>query len=67
MPTFECPTCERKITCPTRDEAPYRPFCSKRCKLIDLGKWLNEEHRISEEMPDPAPDEPGNDADPPPT
>jgi hypothetical protein len=26
----------------------YRPFCSERCKLIDLGKWLGEEHRISE-------------------
>ncbi len=23
------------------------PFCSKRCKSIDLGKWLNEEYRIS--------------------
>jgi len=26
---------------------PNFPFCSKRCKLIDLGKWLNEEYRIS--------------------
>ena len=26
---------------------PNFPFCSKRCKLIDLGKWLNEEYKIS--------------------
>jgi len=31
---------------------PYRPFCSRRCKLIDLGRWLNEEYRITEEPPD---------------
>lgn len=28
------------------------PFCSKRCKSIDLGKWLNEEYRISTPLPD---------------
>lgn len=26
----------------------YRPFCSRRCKLIDLGDWLDESHRIAE-------------------
>jgi endogenous inhibitor of DNA gyrase (YacG/DUF329 family) len=25
---------------------PYRPFCSERCKLIDLGAWLGEQYRI---------------------
>ncbi len=25
---------------------PYRPFCSERCRLVDLGKWLNEDYRI---------------------
>ncbi len=25
---------------------PYRPFCSERCKLIDLGKWFDEGYRI---------------------
>ena len=28
----------------------YGPFCSKRCRLIDLGKWFNEEHTISEPL-----------------
>jgi endogenous inhibitor of DNA gyrase (YacG/DUF329 family) len=26
--------------------APYRPFCSERCRLIDLGAWLSEGHAI---------------------
>jgi endogenous inhibitor of DNA gyrase (YacG/DUF329 family) len=30
---------------------PYFPFCSKRCKLIDLNKWLNEDYRISTPLP----------------
>lgn len=42
----------KEITCPTCKkrgawfETPYGPFCSKRCRLIDLGKWLGEEHRL---------------------
>jgi uncharacterized protein len=30
---------------------PYRPFCSERCKSMDLGAWANEEFRV----PDPTP------------
>ena len=30
---------------------PYRPFCSERCKQIDLGAWANEEFKV----PDPSP------------
>lgn len=41
-----CPTC-KKIT--TWEENPWRPFCSERCKLIDLGKWASEEYRIEGE------------------
>jgi hypothetical protein len=29
---------------------PPGPFCSERCKLVDLGKWLGEEYRISEPL-----------------
>jgi endogenous inhibitor of DNA gyrase (YacG/DUF329 family) len=39
----------------------WRPFCSERCKLIDLGEWLDEGHRISEPAgrePLPLPDTP---------
>jgi endogenous inhibitor of DNA gyrase (YacG/DUF329 family) len=26
----------------------FRPFCSERCKMIDLGKWANEEYRVEQ-------------------
>lgn len=42
-----CPTCGRRGAWFT---TPYGPFCSHRCKLIDLGKWLGEEHAISEPL-----------------
>lgn len=32
-----------------RETSPYRPFCSKRCQLIDLGEWADEEKRIPSE------------------
>ncbi len=31
------------------------PFCSKRCKAMDLGRWLNEEYRISIPIPENSP------------
>jgi endogenous inhibitor of DNA gyrase (YacG/DUF329 family) len=45
-----CPTCQKKET--WTPENVFRPFCSERCKLIDLGAWASEEHRIAgEEIP----------------
>ncbi len=41
---FRCSTC-RKVA-KARAENPYFPFCSERCKLVDLGKWLGGEYRI---------------------
>lgn len=52
MPELDCPICHRTITYTSKEEVPYRPFCSDRCKMIDLGRWLNEEYRISEEAPE---------------
>lgn len=42
-----CPTCKKQIA--WSKENPYRPFCSDRCKLIDLGEWAAEKHRIQGE------------------
>jgi uncharacterized protein len=56
MPTLECPICHRKVVYANREEVPFRPFCSSRCRLIDLGRWLNEEYRISEPLPGPEAD-----------
>jgi endogenous inhibitor of DNA gyrase (YacG/DUF329 family) len=39
-----CPTCGTSVV--WRKQSPYRPFCSKRCQLIDLGEWADEEKRI---------------------
>jgi endogenous inhibitor of DNA gyrase (YacG/DUF329 family) len=36
--------------------SPFRPFCSERCKLIDLGAWADERYRVA--AADPAEDEP---------
>ncbi len=30
----------------TWEENPWRPFCSERCKLIDLGAWASEEYKV---------------------
>jgi len=39
----KCPTCKREIDWLA---SPFRPFCSERCRLIDLGAWLSEKHAI---------------------
>jgi hypothetical protein len=41
-----CPICKKKTTW---EENPWRPFCSERCKLIDLGKWVTEDYKIEGE------------------
>ena len=40
-----CPTCAKAVE--NAAKAPHRPFCSERCKLIDLGRWLGEDYRIA--------------------
>ncbi|MBN3134666.1 MULTISPECIES: DNA gyrase inhibitor YacG [Pectobacterium] len=42
--TVKCPTCKRAVI--WNEASIYRPFCSKRCQLIDLGEWADEEKRI---------------------
>lgn len=42
--TVNCPTCGKPVI--WNESSPYRPFCSKRCQLIDLGEWAAEEKRI---------------------
>ena len=50
-----CPTCGKKNT--WLPENASRPFCSERCKLIDLGEWADEARRIAGEPADKVPDE----------
>ncbi|WJV61966.1 DNA gyrase inhibitor YacG [Pectobacteriaceae bacterium CE70] len=42
--TVKCPTCAKLVV--WGKQSPYRPFCSKRCQLIDLGEWADEEKYI---------------------
>jgi uncharacterized protein len=40
---------------------PFRPFCSDRCRLIDLGGWLSEQRSIPGESAPPTDDPPADD------
>lgn len=41
-----CPHCGAEVI--WNEAARWRPFCSERCRLIDLGAWFDESHRIPE-------------------
>jgi hypothetical protein len=43
---------------------PHRPFCSERCRLIDLGTWLDEGYRVSGEAAEVADENPSGPAPP---
>lgn len=45
--SISCPICGRETKLAA---APLGLFCSDRCKLVDLGKWLGEEYRVSEPL-----------------
>ena len=51
--SLRCPTC-RKIV--LRSDAEF-PFCSERCRLIDLGKWASDGYVISSPLNDPETDD----------
>lgn len=41
----KCPVCKKEIL--PRSANPAFPFCSGRCRAVDLGKWLGEEYRVA--------------------
>ena len=47
--TVACPTCGAPVE--WGPQSPSRPFCSERCKLIDLGAWASERYAIPVETP----------------
>jgi hypothetical protein len=60
MPEARCPIC-RSVVAMTPDN-PHRPFCSERCRLLDLSAWTSERYRIAG---DPVPTrDPANDDEP---
>jgi endogenous inhibitor of DNA gyrase (YacG/DUF329 family) len=48
---MKCPKCKRETE--YNKDNPYRPFCSERCKMVDLGQWANEEYAIPSREPVP--------------
>lgn len=52
MPSLvNCPTCGKQIEYSTRNA--FRPFCSERCKQLDLGAWASERYAIPGPASDP--------------
>jgi endogenous inhibitor of DNA gyrase (YacG/DUF329 family) len=54
-----CPTCKKSIPdpAPGAQKPKHFPFCSERCKLIDLGRWLDGKYQIPLAIDDEADDE----------
>jgi hypothetical protein len=58
MRTVSCPRCSAQA--PYSPDNPWRPFCSERCRVIDLGAWASEAYRVPlppEQPPDAEPDD----------
>lgn len=59
MTTFvSCPTCGKKVE--FSPQSKFRPFCSDRCRQIDLGAWAAEKYTIAGKPVDAMPDDSDN-------
>ena len=60
MTTFvKCPTCGEQVE--WSEDSHWKPFCSERCKLIDLGAWADESHAIPGEKVPTTPEDDNKD------
>ncbi len=58
----KCPICRVEISW---EGNPFRPFCSERCRLVDLGSWVEGKYRIpGEELKDESENENGKEEEP---
>ncbi|MBR6000723.1 MAG: DNA gyrase inhibitor YacG [Oxalobacter sp.] len=48
--TVKCPICGRPVT--WNEESTFRPFCSDRCRQVDLGAWAEESYRVPSRQED---------------
>ncbi|MCS7016179.1 MAG: DNA gyrase inhibitor YacG [Gemmatales bacterium] len=47
MLRVRCPICGKELRLAKLDDLPTFPFCSRRCRIIDTGRWLGGEYRIA--------------------
>ena len=60
MIKVRCPICDHWMESASTAEWPEYPFCSARCRTIDLGRWLGEQYRV---VPEGEGESPGKHAD----
>jgi endogenous inhibitor of DNA gyrase (YacG/DUF329 family) len=60
---MKCPICKKPVPDEGRDRPKTYPFCNERCKLIDLGRWLDGKYQIPVEDKAPDPDYRNGDQD----
>ncbi|MGB7182496.1 MAG: DNA gyrase inhibitor YacG [Burkholderiaceae bacterium] len=58
-PEVPCPACGTPTV--FSPDNLYRPFCSDRCKTIDLGAWASDQYRVAGGSDDKAPEQPSGD------
>jgi uncharacterized protein len=59
MKPVNCPTCKKDVA----PDAKSFPFCSERCRLVDLGNWLDGRYRIASQNDERKPDDDDDAAD----
>ncbi len=59
-----CPICSRAYQIQSIDDLPHFPFCTHRCRLVDLGRWIDGKYAVPEtSSPKQDPDDPGDSTD----
>jgi uncharacterized protein len=58
---LRCASCGKHVDLTATPRPPHFPFCSRRCQLADLGKWLDEDYRIPGDPVTPPDGGPGPD------
>jgi endogenous inhibitor of DNA gyrase (YacG/DUF329 family) len=61
MRKTRCPQCGKES--PYTEENPYRPFCSDRCQLIDLGNWADSRYTLPDRESTPPTQDEDNSSD----
>jgi len=55
-----CRLCGQKLPAQAKEDSLWYPFCSQRCRLLDLGKWFNQKYRLTEGKTPPEAHNSGN-------